>query len=273
MQRAPYEGGIDALVGELLEIPRIPDPAAGHELHVRKRAAKLAQEVEVGARGHPDPGEVEDNDRAEPRASGELGDVERVKGAERGIGGGRLTGAEVEGEDRSAGVRLTGSPPGGVGQTPDPRTSQSNRDREPLESAALISGARESLEPHDHPGRTVQGYLAKLVRGADAGVYPQIHVRQLGRDRASQLPLRRSIDDRVEIGDIKLPKPEPSAKGPRDRQRVPRCTGRELRYEWRVAVAIPRPGVHGTTSKYVQYWNYTHRSIAARVGIHGWVAR
>lgn len=293
MERASHEGRIGARVGELLEVPCVSDPTAGHELGVWERAPNLAQEVEVGARGHSDPGEVEDDDRAEPRVGGESSDVERLEGAECGVGGVGLTGAEVEGEHCSAGVRLTGirggsirltgfcqagvrvtgSPPSGIRLTADPGTSQSNSDREPLERDALIGGGQESLEPHDHPCRSVPGHLVNLLGGGDAGIHPQLHVRQPGRDRPSQLPLRRSIDDCVEIGDIKLPEPEPFAKGSGNRGRIPRRAGRELRCEWRVTVAISRTGVHGTTTKYVQDRNYAHRSVAARVGIHGRGAR
>lgn len=251
VQRAPHEGGIGARLGEPFEVPRVSDPAAGHELGAWERATDLAKQADVGAGAGAHPGEVEDDDRSDPAAPCQLGDGDRREGAERRVGGDRLTGAEVEGEYGLGDLR-----------------SQS------LERSARVGGWSESLEPHDHPRRAIRQKLTSLLGSRDTGIDPDGDVRSLGGNGAPERALRCAAGDGIEVCEIQLAESQTITEGPGNGQRVSRLTGRELRRKWRVTVTIARLGVHRSAAEYVQNRNYAHRR-AAVIGYHGdaWVAK
>jgi hypothetical protein len=280
VQRAPHEGGIGTRVGEALEVGCVPDPAAGHELGAWERAADLAQQIDVRAGAGSHAGEVEDDERSDPAAPCQLGDGDRGEGAECGVRGVRLTGAEVEGEYGSGGwgrcgaalrrsVRLTG---GGTGQPnasdgPPARGESFDLRRQSFECSARIGGRRERLEPHDHPRRAVRQELTSMPGSRDTGVDPDCDVRSLGRNGAPERALRCAARDGIEVGEIELAESQAVMEGASNGQRITWLTGRELRRKWRITVAIARLGVHCSAAEYVQNRDYTHRQ-AAVIGYH-----
>ena len=241
VQRAPHEGGIGTRVGEPFEVGSVSDPAAGHELRAGERAAELAHEFDLRSGTGAHAGEVEDDDRSDSGAGCQLGDGEWREGAERGVGGDRLTGAEVEGEYGTAPLDLR---------------------HQSFELSALVRDGRESLEPHDHPRRTVGQECARLIGGGDSRIHPHRDLRTVRRYSPSKLTLRYSAGDRIEVGEVEFAEPQAVVEGADDSERVAGGTGRKLRRKWRVTGAISAPCMYRAAPKYVQYWNYAHRRAA-----------
>lgn len=249
MQSASHEGAIGACVGEALYVAGIPDASAGDELDGRECLADGSDEREVEARARTHAGEIEDDDRGDPRFGCELGDGEWGEGGECGIGGDRLTGAEVEGENRPA--HRAGSRASAWRRAFDPG-------HELLERGARVGKYGKRLETdYDARGAVVEK-LSCLSAGGDAGIYPYTHIRSRCGDRAAERALWGTPQYRIEVGEVELPEAEAVVEGARERECVAGLARRQIRRQWRVTVPIPRACVDRAAAEDVEYRNYAH---------------
>ena len=255
MQSAAHEGAVGAGVGEALQAAGVADPAAGYQLDRRERAADGADEREVHAGARPHAGEVEDDYTPGPRLGGQLGDGQGGARSERRMGRERLTGAEVEGEDRATGRG---------GRRASARSRTFDAGHELLDRGARVGRDRQRFETDYYPGRAVVEHFARLGRGGDAGINPAPHSAARPGYRAAERALRRASHYRVEVGKVELIQAELVVEGPGERERITGATWREVRRQWRVTVPIPRPGVDRTTAEYVEYRNYSHWELRER---------
>ncbi len=207
MQRAPHEGGIDAGVGESVQLRGISDTAAGHQLDAGERPAHGADErkIDSGAGAHA--GEVEDDDRGHAGAGGEPGELQWGEGAERRVRRVRLTGTQVERKYRAIG-RIYST-------------------HQPRERLTRILGGREGLEPDDHTLGAVVHELARPVGGGDARVHPGGHSRPSLRDRAAKRALRGASHYGIEVGEVQLGVAQLVPECPVPESRAWRRTARE----------------------------------------------